>query len=101
MTVTFDPRIVACGDKIRATLFGKGDQRLQLHALVAAYAGIGRGAGKVTREKIVDDASAERATGVDDFVRDLQALGDVLGDADLAAAALLPALGAGGRFDLF
>src|SRR5512139_540665 len=50
-----------------------------LHSLIAAYTRIGCRAGGIAVEKIVDDSFPKGVTGIDDFVRDIEKFGDVLG----------------------
>jgi hypothetical protein len=44
-------------------------------------------------KKIVNHSFLKGVAGIDDFVRDVEKFGDMLGDADLAAASFLPLFG--------
>ena len=64
-----------------------------LHSLVTADTGIGCRAGGIAVKKIVNDSLPKGIAGIDDFVRDVENLGDVLGDADFTTSPFLPFFG--------
>jgi hypothetical protein len=51
-------------------------------------------------EKVVDDSALEGSSLINDFIGDLQLLGNELGNPNLAAASFLPFLGDWHRFIL-
>jgi hypothetical protein len=84
--------IVAGGHKIESACVRKLDETPQFDALIAPDTGIGRCAFEIAGNEVFDHAGTKGCSGVDHFVRDLQCLRDIPGNADLAAPTFLPAL---------
>jgi hypothetical protein len=82
--------VMTRGHLVDAALVCKREEPSQLYAFVAPDAGIRRRAAGISHEKIIDDSLPKELPLIDDLVRDLQTLRHVPGNADLAAAALLP-----------
>jgi hypothetical protein len=74
-------------------LIGEFDKASELDPFVATYTGIGRGPPGIATDEIIDDRLPEQTALIDDLIGDLQPLGDISGNADLTAAALLPLFG--------
>jgi hypothetical protein len=90
--------IVACGNKIDIARFRKFDEPPQFDALIAPDTRIRRCAFEIAGKKVVDDAGTKGLPGIDYLMRNIQCLGDISGNADLAASTFLPSLGSRDRF---
>jgi len=92
------PNIVTGCHKIDPASVRKLNETPQFDAFVAPDTGIGGGAFEVAGKKVVDDTRAKNLSGVDHFMRDLQCLRDIPGNADFTAPTLFPSLGGCDRF---
>ena len=77
-------------NEVHSPLVGESKKPSQFDPFVATDAGIRRRAARITREKIINDRRAKQRTLIDDLIGNLQTLRHILGNADLAATALLP-----------
>jgi len=91
--MVLETSVMACRDVIDLACGGEIHEAPKLHSLVTADTGIGRGASRIAVKKIVNHSFLKGVAGIDDFVRDVEKFGDMLGDADLAAASFLPLFG--------
>jgi hypothetical protein len=94
LTAAFlNPNVMSRCDVFDSALFGQVNETPELHPFVATDAGIRRDPSGITVKEILDDTFAKVLPLIDDLIRNVEALCDIPGDADLATTALLPFLG--------
>jgi hypothetical protein len=91
--IKVETSVMSCRYMIEMSGGGEIDESPNLHSLVTTDTGIGCRTGRIAVKKIVNDSFPKGGAGIDDFVGDVENLGDVLSDADLATPPLLPLFG--------